>query len=50
VGVVGLEGHEEGHADGEGAHEADEGHSLADVLLELLGGDLVSFESREPGL
>ena len=37
VGVVGLEGHEEGHADSEGANEADKGRSLADVLLELLG-------------
>ena len=37
VGVVSLEGDEESHADSKGANEADKGHSLVDVLLELLG-------------
>ena len=37
VGVIGLEGHEEGHANSESTDEANEAHSLANVLLELLG-------------
>jgi len=37
VGVVSLEGHKEVHAHSEGANEANEAHSLANVLLVLLG-------------
>jgi hypothetical protein len=37
VSVISLERHEESHADSESANESDEAHSLANVLLELIG-------------